>query len=261
MLPAERKKLNDERARLKGYRNQLLLLGDSVPNMQDLMENNAKILAYFEGELPVQPKEVVKIVKPLDKPKQVKQKTALTVKKYKELKEKGLKDAAIMSEFKMTINQLSYWKTKNDVVGIKNPSGGVPKKSNKEKSETSMNEATVKEVVIDYQGELNAALLKIKELESEIGRKSLAIHDQIERNSKLMDQFVKAEKAEREARQELIDYQTEYRKLEVDYLNQSSELARFKTMLERLKHTEQINVWLMEQHIGLIKQADEVFER
>lgn len=263
-MPAERKKLNDERAKLKVYRSQLMQLGDSVPNMQELMDDNVKIIAFFEGEVSVQPKEVVKVVKkvkPLDKPKQVKQKTALTVEKYKELKESGLKDAAIMSEFKMTINQMSYWKTKNDLVGIKNPSGGVPKKSNKEKSEVGVSETTAKEVVIDYQGELNAALQKIKELESEIGRKSLAIHDQIERNSKLMDQFAKAEKAEREARQELIDYQTEYRKLEVDFRNQSTELARFKTMLDRLKHTQQINVWLMEQHVGMVKQADEVFER
>lgn len=260
MLPAERKKLNDERARLKVYRNQLIQLADSVPNMQELMEDNAKILAYFEGGT-VEPKEVIKIVKPVDKPKKTKPKTTLTIEKYKELKEKGLKDSAIMSEFKMSPNQMSYWKTKNNLVGTKNPGGRGPKKSIKEKSEMGVSETTVTDVVINYQGELNAALLKIKELESEISKKSIASLDQIERNSRLMEQFAQAQKAEREARQELIAYQDEYRKLEVDFRNQSSEMVRYKTMLERLKHTEQINVWLMEQHVGMVKQADEVFDR
>lgn len=121
-----------------------------------------------------------------------------------------------------------------------------------------MSEATVTDEVINYQGELNAALQKIKELENEIGRKGIASLDQIERNSQLMDQFAKSQEAERIAIQELIEYQDEYRKLEVDYRNQSTELDRFKRMLERLKHTEQINVWLMKQHIGFVEQADEV---
>lgn len=260
MMPAERKKLNEERARLKGYRNQLMLLGDSVPNKQELMEDNAKILAFFEGEAE-QPKELIKIVKPVEEPKKTKQKTTLTVKKYKELKVAGLKDSEIMTEFKMSPTQMSYWKTKNDLVGIKNPGGRGPKKSIKEKSEVGVSEATVTDVVIDYQGELNAALQKIKELEIEIERKSLTMQDQIERNSKLLEQFSLSQKAERKAIEDLIVYQADYRKLEVDFRNQSSELARFKTMLDRLKHTEQINVWLMEQHVGMVKQADEVFER
>lgn len=261
MLPADRTKLNEERAKLKLYRNQLMQLGDSVPNIQELMEDNAKIIEFFEGELPAQSKEIVKILNPVDKPKEEKQKFTLTVKKYKELKEKGLKDSAIMSEFKMTSNQISYWKKKNGLVGIILPGGRGPKKSNKEMSEVGVSETTAKDVVINYQGELNAALLKIKELESEIAGKSIASLNQIERNSQLMDQFAKAQEAERKAIQDLIEYQDEYRKLEVDYLNQSTELDRFKKMLDRLKHTEQINVWLMEQHVGMVKQADEVFER
>lgn len=260
-MPAERKKLNEERAKLKGYRNQLLLLADSVPNMQELMEDNAKIIAFFEGKSAEQQKEVIKIAKQMDKPKKEKPNAALTVKKYKELKEKGLKDIAIMNEFKMSPNQMSYWKTKNNLVGTKNHGGRGPKKSNKEMSEVGVSEATVTEKVIDYQSELNAALQKVKELESEIVRKSLAQQDQIERNGQLMDQYAKAQKAEREARQELIAYQDEYRKIEVDFRNQSSEMVRYKTMLDRLKHTEQINVWLMEQHVGMVKQADEVFDR
>lgn len=260
-MPAERKKLNEERAKLKVYRSKLIQLGDSVPNMQELMEDNTKIIAYFEGSAPVQHKETNENVKPVVKTRKTKPRTDLTVKKYMELKEKGLKDSAIMSQFNMSLNQMSYWKTKNDLVGTKIPGGRGPKKSIKEKSEVGVSETTVSDVVINYQGELNVALLKIKELEDEIGRKGIASLDQIERNSQLMDQFAKSQEGERKAIQELIDYQDEYRKLEVDFRNQSSEMVRYKTMLDRLKHTEQINVWLMEQHVGMVKQADEVFDR
>lgn len=257
MMPAERKKLNEERAKLKVYRNQLMQLGDSVPNMQELMEDNTKIIEYFEGGKVKKIAVPIKSVKSPDKPKKEKPEPTLTVEKYKELKEKGLKDAAIMSEFNMTINQMSYWKTKNDLVGTKNPGGRGPKKSITEKSEVGVSEATVTDEAINYQGELNAALQKIKELENEIGRKGIASMDQIKRNSQLMDQFAKSQEGERKAIQELIEYQDEYRKLEVDYRNQSTELDRFKRMLERLKHTEQINVWLMKQHIGFVEQADD----
>lgn len=258
MLPAVRKKLNEERAKLKVYRNQLLQLGDSVPNMQELMEDNTKIIEYFEGGKVKKIAVPIKTVKSADKPKKEKPEHTLTVEKYKQLKEKGIKDVAIMSEFNMTINQMSYWKTKNDLVGTKNPGGRGPKKSNTEKGEVGVSETSAKDVVINYQGELNLAVLRIKELESEIAGKSIASLNQIERNSQLMDQLAKSQEAERKAIQELIEYQDEYRKLEVDYLNQSTELDRFKRMLERLKHTEQINVWLMKQHIGFVEQADEV---
>lgn len=256
MSPAERKKLNEERAKLKVYRNQLMQLGDSVPNMQELMEDNTKIIEYFEGGKVKKIAVPIKTVKSADKPKE-KPGPTLTVEKYKELKEKGIKDSAIMTEFKMTINQMSYWKKKNDLVGIVVPDGRGQKKSNTEKSEVGVSETSVKDVVIDYQGELIAALQNLEELESEIGSKSIALQDQIERNSQLMDQFAKSQEAERIAIQELIEFQDEYRNLEVDYLNQSTELERFKTMLDRLKHTEQINVWLMKQHIGFVEQADD----
>lgn len=261
MLPVERKKLNADRDKLKIYRNQLMQLGDSVPNMQELMEDNTKIIEYFEGGKVKKIAVPIKTVKSVDKPMKEKPEHTLTVEKYKESKGKGLKDAAIMSEFNMTINQMSYWKKKNDLVGIAIPDGKGQKKSNKGTSEVGVNENTTTDVVINYQGELNDALQKIKELESELARKSISSQDQIERNSQLMDQFANAQKLEREAVEELIIYQRDYRKLEVDYRNQSTELDRFKKMLERLKHTEQINVWLMEQHVGMVKQADEVFDR
>lgn len=97
----------------------------------------------------------------------------------------------------------------------------------------------------------------MKEDNAAFEKKSVALQNQIERNSQLMEQFANAEKLEREAVQELIIYQGDYRKLEVDYRNQSTEITRLRDMLDKLKHTEQINVWLMKQHIGFVEQADD----
>lgn len=202
--------------------------------------------------------------------KKPKIKTELTVEKFKELKAAYVNDKTIMKDFGMNASQLNTWKKANGVIGMSIPKGaGALVKKVQEK------EATVVTTAIDYQAELNIALRQIKALESDIEsyklqstslrekedklqQKSVALQSQIERNSQLMLQFADAQKAEREARQELIEYQDEYRKLEVDYRNQSTEITRLRDLLEKLKHTEQINVWLMKQHIGFVEQADEV---
>lgn len=276
MLPAERKKLNVERAKLKGYRNRLMLLKDLVPNINELWQDNAKIIQFFEsgkvneyedklnGSNESRGKSAAVKTKP-------KLKTELTFEKFKELKAAYVNDKTIMEDYGINSNKLNAWKKENGLIGKTIPKGsGVLAKKLKEKG------SSVVTTAVDYQAELNIAQLQIKALESDIEsyklqaaylkneegvleQKSIALQSQIERNSQLMDQLAKAQKAEREAIQELIDYQDEYRKLEVDFRNQSSELARFKIMLDRLKHTKQVNVWLMKEIIGLVDQADEVF--
>lgn len=274
MKPAERKKLNEYRTKVKGYRIRLMALANKVPNVNELWQNEDKMVQFFES------KEVEKYEamltssnESLGKSETVKTKpkfkTELTVEKFKELKAAYVNDKTIMKDFGMNASQLNAWKKANDLIGVSIPKGaGALVKKAKEK------EATVVTTAIDYQAELNIALRQIKALKSDIEsyklqstslrekedklqQKSIALQSQIERNSQLMLQSADAQKAEREARQELIDYQDEYRKLEVDYRNQSTEMARYKTMLDRLKHTEQINVWLMKQHIGFVEQADD----
>lgn len=278
MLPAQRKKLNEDREKLKAYRIRLMQLKDLVPNINELWQDNAKIILFFEsGKVDKYEAKLNGSNESRGKSATVKTKTKikteLTVEKFKELKAAYVNDKTILKDYGMNASQLNAWKKANNLIGVSVPKGaGVLAKKVKEKGSTVMTAA------IDYQSELNIAHRQIKALESDIEsyklqadrlkidtetfeKKSVALQDQIERNSQLMDQYAKAQKAEREARQELIAYQDEYRKLEVDFRNQSSEMVRYKTMLERLKHTEQINVWLMEQHIGMVKQADEVFDR
>ncbi|MCK1996463.1 hypothetical protein MPH47_04280 [Psychrobacillus psychrodurans] len=274
MKPAERKKLNEYRTKVKGYRIRLMALANKVPNVNELWQNEDKMVQFFES------KEVEKYEamltssnESLGKSETVKTKpkikTELTVEKFKELKAAYVNDKTIMKDFGMNANQLNAWKKANGVIGMSIPKGaGALAKKIQEK------EAAVVTTAIDYQAELNIALRQIKALESDIEsyklqstslrekeeslqQKSIALQSQIERNSQLMEQFANAQKLEREAVQELIIYQDDYRKLEVDYRNLSTEMARYKTMLDRLKHTEQINVWLMKQHIGFVEQADD----
>ncbi|MEK3993676.1 hypothetical protein MKY29_02890 [Psychrobacillus sp. FSL K6-2365] len=274
MKPAERKKLNEYRTKVKGYRIRLMALANKVPNVNELWQNEDKMVQFFES------KEVEKYEAMLtssnesrgklaEVKKKPKIKTELTVEKFKELKAAYVNDKTIMKDYGMNANQLNAWKKANGVIGMSIPKGaGALVKKVQEK------EATVATTAIDYQAELNIALRQIKALESDIEsyklqadrlkedtaafeKNNVALQAQIERNSQLMEQFSNAQKLERESRQELIAYQDEYRKLEVDYRNQSSEITRLRDMLDKLKHTEQINVWLMKQHIGFVEQADD----
>ncbi|MEK3995658.1 hypothetical protein MKY29_12955 [Psychrobacillus sp. FSL K6-2365] len=273
MKPAERKKLNEYRAKVKGYRIRLMALANKVPNVNELWQNEDKMVQFFESKEVEKYEAMLSSNESRGKSAEVKKKplikTELTVEKFKELKAAYVNDKTIMKDFGMNASQLNAWKKANGVIGMSIPKGaGALVKKVQEK------EATVVTTAIDYQAELNIALRQIKALESDIEsyklqstslrekedmlqKKGSALQSQIERNSQLMLQSADAQKGEREARQELIDYQDEYRKLEVDYRNQSTEMARYKTMLDRLKHTEQINVWLMKQHIGFVEQADD----
>lgn len=274
MLPAERKKQKEDRAKLKGYRNRLMLLKNLVPNIDELWDDNAKIIQFFESgnaakyEAKLTSSNESRGKSPTVKTKP-KFKTELTVEKFKELKAAYVNDKTIMNDYRMNANQLNAWKKANGLIGMSIPKGaGALAKKAHEKGSSIVTTA------IDYQAELNVAQRQIKALESDIEsyklqanslrekedmlqQKSIALQSQIERNSQLMDQFANAQKLEREAVQELIIYQGDYRMLEVDYRNLSTEMARYKTMLDRLKHTEQINVWLMKQHIGFVEQADD----
>lgn len=275
MTPAERKKQNEERAKLKGYRNRLLLISDKVPWITELMEDNEKIILFFESGKAAKYEAMLtssnesrgKSAEVKTKPKI---KTELTVGKFKELKAAYVNDKTILKDYGMNASQLNAWKKANDLIGVSIPKGaGVLAKKVQEKGATALT------TPIDYQSELNIAQRQIKALESDnesyklqaerlkkdsdvFEKKSFALQDQIERNSQLMEQFAKSQKTERKAIQDLIEYQEEYRKLEVDFRNQSTEIVRLKDLLEKLKHTSQINVWLMKQHIGFVEQADEV---
>lgn len=152
MKPAERKKLNEYRAKVKGYRIRLMALANKVPNVNELWQNEDKMVQFFES------KEVEKYEAMLTSSNESRGKSAtiktkpnfkteLTVEKFKELKAAYVNDKTIMKDFGMNANQLNAWKKANGVIGMSIPKGaGALVKKAIEK------EATVVTTAIDYQG-------------------------------------------------------------------------------------------------------------
>lgn len=234
MTPAEKRKQKEERAKLKSYRNRLMALKDIVPNINELWQDNQKIVRFFEGGevAKYEGKAIIKPTKQIDKVGNNKEiLTKLTPEIYKERKAQGINDRAIMAEFGLYVNKFTAWKKANDLMGQKLEGGRRAHKEFVPKTKEGVTDVVAtKEETITEQSKAN--------------------------EERLTEQLELAQKAEKQALEELLQYQAEFRKLEVDYRNQSTELARVKEMLEKLKHTAQINVWLMKQHIGFVEQAD-----
>ncbi|UAW07750.1 putative RNA polymerase sigma 70 factor [Psychrobacillus phage PVJ1] len=283
MTPTERKKLNENRLKLKGYRNRLMFLKDVIPNINELWDDNEKIMEFFEsgkaakfeGNATIKPSKQTEKVRKTQKVKK-----ELTVEMFLDLKAKGLSDRKIMAEFGMHSNKLTNWKKANGLVGLSKAAYQEKLDKGESKMATVMAEVKVDgdkevqsllqeakskiealenektkalELAYEREKQLQASNLKIQQLEASLEESKGNVSKYIERSEI-------ANKAERKAIEELIAYQSDYRNLEVDYRNQSGELARVKGMLERLKYTSQINVWLMKQHVGFVEQADEMAE-
>lgn len=89
--------------------------------------------------------------------------------------------------------------------------------------------------------------VKHSNLEYEIERLKIEVRKQNEKR-------VKAEN-------DLCDYMVEYRKLDTDLRNEIADNRRVKAMLEKLKETAQMNVWLMKQHVSFMEQLDGATEK
>ena len=181
----------------------------------------------------------------------------ISVEQYKKYQSQGLKDKEIAERTGVTINTLYQFKSGNGLTAKKKDVSEpvVPVGVDKVQLQETINKyyenhseksaelkATIQEPVkiagIDHD---ESARLK---LELEIQKLKGDVYNQ----SQLR---IKAEEQSRL-------YTSDYRNLEVDYLNSQSENKRLKEMLDKLKHTSQINVWLMEQHVGFVKQLDAI---
>lgn len=172
MNQKERKKVLDERAKLKGYRNRLMLLKDAVPNINELWGDNKKMMEFFESGKAQKYEDHLSIKhgKPIDKLREVEFKTVLTVDLFKELKTKGVNDRTIMEDFKLNSNQLNAWKKKNGVLGMRLEGGKPAHKKVSEKGDVEMAKVTA-EIKVDgmeeVQNLLQEAKSKIEALEKE----------------------------------------------------------------------------------------------
>lgn len=287
MTPAERKKLNQERAKLKGYRNRLMLLKDEIPNINELWESNEKIIDFFESGKAAKFEwlTAIKPGKPIDKVrKPLKVETKLTVELFKDLKAKGVNDKTIRADFGMNINQLVSWKKANGLTGLNLPGGNPSGKKKEDKEDVEMAKASV-EVKVDGMAELqkviqelkskietleheNNNVLKLVDMqEQQISKlivKNRLLEESLEDSqgniSKYKEMAEIANNAERKAIQDLINYQEDYRKLEVDFRNQSSEIEKLKNDIEYLKPYQHMSLVVMERYLTENKRFDAYVE-
>ena len=269
MTPAEKRKQREERAKLKNYRNRLMALKDVVPNINELWQDNQKIVRFFEsGEATKYEGQATSIpTKPIEKVSEKKKiETTLTPEIYQERKAQGINDRTIMAEFGLYVNKFTAWKKENGLAGKKLEGGRRAHKDFVPKSKEGVTEvvASKEAVKVDHSKEQVSELLELlEEKQKLLDAANLVIkingadlEKAIAMEQNIKQQLELAQKAEKQALEELIQYQAEYRNLEVVSRNQRTELARVNEMLEKLKYTAQINVWLMKQHIGFVEQAD-----
>ena len=150
----------------------------------------------------------------------------ISVEAYNDLKATGLKDELIAKKLNISLKSLSSFKTVNGLTIKRNVSKGKLVSNNDVgKGESDMNEnESLKDQLVESQSE---------------------IHRLSAQNESLKTQNAS-----------LRAYEEDYRKLEIDYLNGQTENKRLLEMLEKLKRTTEINVWLMEQHVGFMSQVE-----
>ena len=168
----------------------------------------------------------------------------LTVEMYNDLKASGLKDGDIAKRYNVTTGAIYNFKSVNGLSSKRIGSGKLQSKNN-DVVEPNWNE--VEQTVTKYfeKKNENQAPIDVEQLKNELIKKQDEINYFSSQCESLKTQNDK-----------LRDYEKDYRNLEADYLNSQSENKRLLEMLEKLKRTAEINVWLMEQHVGFMNQVE-----
>lgn len=93
-------------------------------------------------------------------------------------------------------------------------------------------------------------------LNSRIDLFKLSLEESKGNVSKYIERAEIANEAEKRANEDLITYQADYRKLEVDYRNQSSEIEKLKKDIEYLKPYQHMSLVVMERYLTENKRFD-----
>lgn len=176
----------------------------------------------------------------------------LTVEKYEVMKSNGVTDAKNVSLYGIDLNKLNKWKRDNNLIG-KHNAKSTQQATQKPKGEKAMNDKEKMNVApsIDFKAKYEEAEKQHAEQTTHLEKLIAELKAELE---KPKDEDISLQyELER-----LKNYERDYRNLEVDYRNLHTENERLQTMLDRLKHTETMNVMLMEQRVYLQRQIDEV---
>lgn len=215
------------RKQQRNERMQLMDLIDRTSDDKEMTLLNARMLDMTnrhraEKEGRIMPK--VKVKPPV-----------LTVNLYHDLRAQGLKDKAIAQHVEVSRATLNKFKNEQGLVAKREDANPVAE------AELKAQQAPVEKKTVDEKPQVHEVQI-LAQYEKE----------RLEREAQLWrDRFKQKE-------DELMEFMGDYRKLENDFLNSQYESKRLLAMLDRLKRTEQINVWLMEQHIGFMEQLDAV---
>lgn len=202
----------------------------------------------------------------------------LTPEKYMDLKADGQSDAKIMKAYGFHVNKFNAWKHEHNLIGKHGPVNSQ-RFVQQPKGENTMNDTkesqnaptdvykvkyeAMKEQNIKHVEESKSVQTTIDNLKREVD-KLTARNSELEESLAASTQTFTATDAQEEIWklsqeiERLKKYESDYRNLEVDFRNLHTENERMKRMLDRLKHTERMNLWMMEQYVGLHKQVDEV---
>lgn len=196
-------------------------------------------------------------------------KKKLTVEEFNDLKRQDKTDKEIGELFGITKMQVQYFKRANDLVN-KHPQGrkvevvpGNPIKSMtvEKYAELKMNGVTDKHIGEKY-GIPSTTLYRWAKLNVDLirtfGQKVNKDNNEGE-SAELLKSGYDAEQKDRELSY-LRNIEVDYQKLEVDYRNERTENERLRGIIEDLKSTYQMNLWLMEQHIMLNKRVEGIVE-
>ena len=199
-----------------------------------------------------------------------KQKT-LTVEIYKGLKKQKVIDARIMEKYGFNTVNFTKWKHDNGLIvksANRKPQQAV-QSTIEDKGDECMSEGQ-SAVEVDYKAMYEKKKRECENLRSVVGRKNdevkrlTDLRAELEEKLAASTQTFTATDAQQEIfklaqeNERLKNYESDYRNLEIDYRNLHTENERLKRMLDRLKHTETMNVMLMEQRVHLQEQLDEV---
>ncbi len=178
----------------------------------------------------------------------------ISVEAYNDLKATGLKDELIAKKLNISLKSLANFKRTNGLAIKRNVS-----KDKLEGDNDTLEGVEVKQMVDSYFETRKAKTDELKESASpqletttrinNLEERLLESQSEIHRLSALNESL-------RTQNDKLRDYELDYRNLEADYLNGQNENKRLLEMLEKLKRTAEINVWLMEQHVGFMNQVE-----
>lgn len=182
----------------------------------------------------------------------------INVEVYKDLKVKGKSDAEICKLHEIPQMNMYRWKRENELLRV------TPKKVQESKEGVeemkTMNDVIKENITAIEKPNVPVVIAKSKYDELQVKYDELASTSSSD-ISKLQQKVWELTDKNTTLVNKSSFYESDYRKLEVDYLNAETENKRLRGMLEKTNELRQLNVLLMKNTVEIVERVDEVAER